>query len=96
MKSGKAFRDGKNLTIGGVQLPFGELAAYGRSGVMWHGGGSNLGAAALDDVQELLKTYGCTRVHNADWKMLAAKVEAWLPDETIVVSAIGIPKALAG
>lgn len=53
--------------IGGLALPVGMLAKYDRSEVMLHGGGSNLGEpACFEPMQPLCRTYGCTRLHNAD------------------------------
>ncbi|MBD5635729.1 MAG: hypothetical protein IAI49_14755 [Candidatus Eremiobacteraeota bacterium] len=83
---------GSNLTIGDITLPVGMLAQFGRSEIMVHGGGSNLGLpAALAPHQPLLKTEGCTRVHNADWKTLAQLVDEWRVGHIIVWSAVGDP-----
>jgi hypothetical protein len=60
---------GDYLVIGGIALPRGGLAAWGRSAIMVHGGGSNA-PQPLAPMQPLCATEGCTRVHNADWPTL--------------------------
>jgi len=93
----KASHDGENLTVGGITLPTGQLAAHNRREIMLHGGGSNLGVPrCYADFQELLKTFGCGRVHNADWRMLASKVTEWLPAHHIIYSCVGDVIALPG
>jgi len=92
---------GDYLVIGGIALPRGGLAAWGRSEIMVHGGGSNLGdPGCYAPMQQLCSTDGCTRVHNADWPKLVndlagtslsfppAAASGTLP-ETVVYSVVG-------
>jgi hypothetical protein len=78
--------------IGGIVLPIGQLAKYVRDAIMLHGGGTNDGPHALDDFQELLRTFGCGRVHNATIKQLAVVVrQALAAGQHVVFSAVGTP-----
>jgi hypothetical protein len=60
---------GDSLVIGGIGLPRGGLAAWGRSEIMVHGGGSN-DPDPYAAMQPLCSTDGCTRVHNQNWPSL--------------------------
>ncbi len=78
------------VTIGGITLPVGGLATYGRSEIMIHGGGSNLGVPACYAPQQALcKTEGCTRMHNADLARFAPWIKQQLLHNIIVYSVIG-------
>ncbi|HKE37390.1 MAG TPA: hypothetical protein VKB39_08155 [Candidatus Baltobacteraceae bacterium] len=90
---------GDYLVIGGIALPRGGLAAWGRSEIMVHGGGSNA-PQPLAPMQPLCSTDGCTRVHNQDWPAivndLAGTHLSFPPaagsgafQETVVYSVIG-------
>jgi hypothetical protein len=90
---------GDYLVIGGIALPRGGLAAWGRSEIMVHGGGSNA-PDPFAAVQPLCATDGCTRVHNQDWPVLvndlAGTTLHFPPDvasgtfpETVVYSVVG-------
>jgi hypothetical protein len=95
-----ASESGTDVTIGGVSLPIGGLARHGRDGVMLHGGGSNLANLnppqnPLEPFQPLCKTFGCTRLHNADLGRLAMFLQPLVNDNTVVYSVIGDPIKLA-
>lgn len=89
-----ASQQGSNLSVGGVALPLGQLAYYGRSAIMIHGGGSNL-QNPYADYQELCKTEGCTRLHNADLARLARYLLANADGNTVVYSIVGDPLPLS-
>jgi hypothetical protein len=91
--SGHAVVNGLNVDIGGTALLVGQLARYRRSAIMIHGGGSNDPYPLADD-QPLCRTYGCTRMHNADWKALAAWLQPQYDGNTVIFSIIGDPVAL--
>jgi hypothetical protein len=94
--AGKATRDGRGwLAIGGITLPVGQLAHYGREAVMDHCGGSNASDPFADD-QGLFRTFGCTRMLNKDWRELAAWLQPKYDGNVIVFSAYGDPQILAG
>ncbi len=64
------------IDIGGAVARRGGIASAGRVGIMIHGGGGNLGLpAALAPNQQLLRTFGCTRVHNADLATLVTRFQ---------------------
>lgn len=99
IKAGKCTADVANgtLNIGGVVLARGGIAAHRREGIMIHGGGSNLGSHALDPMQTLLRTWGCTRVHNADLEKLVELVnKAHAAGSHIIFSCIGDPAPVDG
>ena len=49
----------------------GQETGIGRAGIMLHGGGSGNGwPGAWAEYQDLLRTWGCLRMHNADLKYL--------------------------
>jgi hypothetical protein len=90
---------GDYLVIGGVALPRGGLAAWGRAAIMVHGGGSNA-PDPLAAQQPLCATEGCTRVHNVAWPMLVndlAGTQLGFPpaagsgafQQTVVFSVVG-------
>lgn len=98
VRAGKAEQqDDGQATIAGITLPIGNLARYGRSEVMLHGGGSNLGVpACFADFQELCKTFGCTRLHNANLKTLMGLVsEALQNGQHVLFIVVGDSPALA-
>lgn len=86
--------DGMIADIGGTLSPVGQLAKHNRSALMIHGGGSNA-PEPLADKQELCKTYGCTRVYNADWKWLASWLGVRFETNVVVFTVIGDPVVLA-
>jgi hypothetical protein len=89
-----AMQDGANVEIGGMSLPLGQLAKYGRSAIMIHGGGSN-DPDPLADYQPLCKTEGCTRMHNADLKRVVAYLSPLFGGNTIVYTIVGAPLPLS-
>lgn len=79
-------------SIGGFDLPVGMLTHYDRSEVMIHGGGSNLGVpACFDPMQPLCRTYGCTRLHNANLAQLMDFLEPIFAaqNQLVIYSVIG-------
>ncbi|HEX3549623.1 MAG TPA: L,D-transpeptidase family protein [Candidatus Elarobacter sp.] len=99
VNGGKASVVDGGLTIGGIIAQTGQLAAFSRSAIMLHGGGSNL--ATLDPpqdplapYQQLCKTEGCTRLHNADAARLADFLDANAAGNTVVYTALGRPLTL--
>jgi len=97
--AGKASGPPDAVTIGGFTLATGALSTNKRDGVMIHGGGSNLlkldpPQDPLAPMQELCKTYGCTRMHNANLATLMAFLAPRFANETVVFSAIGDPAPL--
>lgn len=93
VKAGRAVVTGVNADIGGITLKIGQLAAYGRSDIMIHGGGSN-SPDPLADNQGFYKTDGCTRMLNKDWKTLATWLAPQFAGNIVVYSAIGDPSTL--
>lgn len=89
-----ATQSGPDLTVGGLTQPVGQLAKYGRSAIMIHGGGSN-DPDPLADYQPLCKTDGCTRLHNADLKRLVAFLSPLFADNTVVYTIAGAPLPLS-
>jgi len=92
-EAGLAHGTQSEATIGGVSLPLDGLANNGRSAIMIHGGGSNLGAQALDPDQQLCATEGCTRMHNQDLEPLLELLDGaggTFP-ETVIFSVVGDP-----
>ena len=94
VKSGYATCSGLTATIGGVEAPIGQLAQYDRSAIMLHGGGSNA-PDPYAAYQPLCRTNGCTRLHNADFKALAAFLQPLVDGNVIVYTAIEAPAALS-
>jgi hypothetical protein len=98
-KAGKVKGGAGGWAIGGITLAVGELAKYGRAEVMIHGGGSNLGVpACYAPRQPLLRTFGCTRVHNADLTMLMDYLEPILAsgNQLVIFSCVGDPASVSG
>jgi hypothetical protein len=96
----KASMAGQQVTIGGVSLAIGNLAKYGRSEIMLHGGGSNLAQLSpaedpLAPMQALCKTHGCTRLHNGDLLDLMLYLGPLYTGHTVVYSVVGDPLKLA-
>lgn len=89
-----ATRDGANLVLSGVSLPLGQLARYGRAGIMIHGGGS-ADPDPLENYQPLCKTEGCTRVHNADLSRIVAYLTPLFGGNTVVYTIAGTPLPLS-
>ncbi len=81
------------VEIGGITLPIGQLAKYDRSAIMIHGGGSNA-PDPLAPQQPLLRTEGCTRLHNEDFDAFASWLAPLLADNVAVYSVIGEPLPL--
>lgn len=82
------------LNIGGTVASIGGFTLWNRAEIMLHGGGSNAPEPFADE-QMLCKTEGCGRMYNSNWKTLAAYLEPLFASETIVLSVIGAPVALA-
>lgn len=98
--AGKANGSASALTVGGITLATGGLQACKRDGIMIHGGGSNLAKLRppqdpLAPMQGLCKTYGCTRMHNANLATLMTFLAPLFVDDLVVFSAIGDPVPLA-
>lgn len=91
--AGKAQWSGLNLVIGGIAARIGRLSAYGRGGIMLHGGGSNA-IEPFADYQQLCKTYGCPRMFNIEWRSLADFLEHFSAGQTVVLTIIGDPVRL--
>jgi hypothetical protein len=85
---------GDGVVIGGVGAPVGQLAKYGRDGIMIHGGGSNA-PDPFAPYQQLCKTEGCTRVHNADLARLVAYLLASFNGNHVIYSTVGDPLPLS-
>ena len=83
--------EGGGVTINGVTLNFGNLAHYGRSEIMVHGGGSNLGVPACYALnQPLCKTYGCTRLpKNGDLSHLCDALGPVIENQHVVLTVVG-------
>ena len=93
--AGDANRTATGASIGGIDLPLGQIAQWGRSGIMIHGGGTALGdPACYAGDQPLCKTEGCTRMHNADLAQLVTYLQAQLGGNTLVYSIVGVPLPL--
>ena len=95
VKAGKGTVNGLTANIGGIEAPLLQLSKYDRSALMIHGGGSN-DPQPLIDFQPLLRAYGCSRMHNADWRELAAWLEPLYDGNTVVYSALETPATLSG
>jgi hypothetical protein len=82
-------------SIGGIELPVGMLGHFGRAEIMAHGGGSNA-PDPFAAFQELCRTYGCTRLHNADLATLMDYLEPLLAaaNQFVIFSVIGDPPEL--
>lgn len=83
---------GADVTIGGSVLPIGGIGKYNRTEIMLHGGGSNLGEPACFEPHQLLcRTFGCTRLHNADLAALMDMLEPVFAagNEHVIYSVIG-------
>ena len=85
--------NGLSATIGGIEAPIGQLAAYGRSALMIHGGGSNA-PDPLADYQGLWRTYGCQRLENLPWRTLANYLIPLQPGNIVVYTALETPADL--
>jgi len=94
VSSGRATANGSSADIGGVDLPISQLAKYGRSAIMIHGGGSNA-PHPLDDQQQLCRTEGCTRLFNGEWKVLAHWLDPQYNGNHVIFSVLGDPQTLA-
>ena len=93
--AGDAERSATGAVIGGIDLPLGQLARFGRSAILIHGGGSALGnPACFAGSQPLCKTEGCTRMHNADLAALVAYLQPRVAGNTVVYSIFGSPLVL--
>lgn len=87
-----------NVSIGGIELPIGGLTRHVRGGVMLHSGGSNLGEpACFEPMQPLLRTFGCTRLHNQDQTMLMDLLEPQIANgQHVIFSCVGDPAPVNG
>jgi hypothetical protein len=99
VNAGDAQVSSTQLNFGGVVLPTGGLQLCKRSGIMIHGGGSNLLTLnppqdPFDPDQQLCKTYGCTRMHNKNLDDLATYLTPLFNGNHVVYSAVGDPKPL--
>lgn len=95
LAAGKATITGDLVAIGGIELSRGGLGRFGRSEVMLHGGGSNLGEPeCFAPHQPLCRTFGCTRLHNDDLATLCALLKAKMAENVVVFSCIGDPEEL--
>ena len=92
--AGDAKWNGLEFVIGGISAKIGQMAVYGRAGIMNHCGGSNA-PNPLADFQMLCKTFGCSRMWNAEWRQFAAWLDGIRTGHTVVYSAIGDPVRLA-
>jgi hypothetical protein len=72
-----------------------QLAAFGRSEVMIHCGGSKA-PAPLAPRQGLYRTFGCTRMENDGWTALAAWLAPKYAGNSVIYSAVGDPQVLPG
>lgn len=78
------------VIIGGILLPIGRLATYGRAEIMLHGGGTVLGEpACYAPNQPLCKTCGCTRMHNADLAQFMDWLEPIIGQDHVIYSVAG-------
>lgn len=92
-KGGYATVDGLEANIGGIEAKFGQLSAFGRSAIMIHCGGSN-SPDPLADNQGLFRTYGCSRMLNADWRELAGWLAPLYDGNVLVFTALETPADL--
>lgn len=93
VKGGYGHVDGLTANIGGISAPLAQLARFDRSGIMVHCGGSN-SPDPLADNQGLYRTFGCTRMLNADWRELAAYLSPLYDGNVIVYTALETPADL--
>ena len=93
VKAGYAKVNGLTAEIGGIEAPLAQLSHYDRSAIMIHCGGSN-SPDPLADNQGLYRTFGCTRMLNADWRELAAWLEPLQDGNVIVYTALETPADL--
>ena len=93
VKGGDARVNGLTASIGGLEAPIAQLGAYGRSALMIHCGGSN-SPTPLSGDQGLYRTFGCTRMLNADWRHLAVYLSPLYAGNVIVYSAMETPADL--
>ncbi len=95
VRAHKAHAIGSEFSVGGAQAKIGQLAAWGRSEVMIHSGGSN----APDPFaarQQLCKTYGCTRAHTVDVLALGRFLApALAAGQHVIFTVIGDSPALS-
>ncbi len=97
--AGDAVLTSTALAIGTASLPTGGLQSCKRSGIMIHGGGSNLTKMSPPEdpfapKQRLCKTHGCTRMHNADLGNLIAYLTPLFSANHVVFSVLGDPAPL--
>lgn len=95
VKGGFATMNGLTANIGGIEAPLMQLQQYDRSALMIHGGGSNAPDPLAPD-QPLLRTEGCSRLHNQDWQALAAWLTPLYDGNTVVYTALETPADLGG
>lgn len=93
VKAGDARVFGLTATIGGIEAPLAQLSKYNRSAIMIHCGGSNA-PDPLAANQGLYRTFGCTRMLNADWQELAAWLAPLYDGNVIVYTALETPADL--
>ena len=93
VKGGYARANGLTAVIGGIEAPLAQLSEYGREAIFIHGGGSN-SPDPLADRQQLCRTFGCTRMLNADWRELAAWLKPLYDGNVIVYTALETPANL--
>ena len=93
VQGGYATVNGLTAVIGGLEAPLAQLSQYDRSGIMIHCGGSNA-PDPLADNQGLYRTFGCTRMLNADWRELAAWLQPLEAGNVIVYTALETPADL--
>jgi hypothetical protein len=93
VKAGYARVNGLTATIGGLEAPLAQLSHYDRSAIFIHCGGSNSPDPLADD-QGLYRTFGCTRMLNADWREFAAWLQPLEAGNVIVYTALETPADL--
>jgi len=93
VKGGYATVSGLTANIGGVEAPLAQLTRFDRSALMIHCGGSN-SPVPLAANQGLYRTFGCTRMLNADWQEFAAWLQPLQAGNVIVYSALETPANL--
>jgi len=93
VQGGYATVNGLTAVIGGIEAPLAQLSQYDRSEIMIHCGGSNA-PDPLADNQGLYRTFGCTRMLNADWRELAAWLQPLEAGNVIVYTALETPADL--
>jgi hypothetical protein len=81
---------GMTATIGGIEAPIGQLAQYGRSALMIHGGGSNAPYPLLPE-QELCRAFGCSRLQNAGLMVLSTWLAPLMSGNIVVYTALETP-----